>query len=100
MAQHYSDQTQEDNPTALPDVEVFEAEHDACRLCEQTIIFAESEVVAECGECGMQSFRTKQTKRGWFYWFGFPGCLPDSEPGGPYDSEQAALDAARDSVAD
>ena len=30
----------------------------------------------------------------WFYWFCMPGCLPDSEPCGPFDTEkQAAEDA-------
>jgi hypothetical protein len=28
---------------------------------------------------------------GWYYWYCQPGCLPDSEPVGPYDSEEDAI---------
>lgn len=27
---------------------------------------------------------------GWYWWSCFPGCLPDSEPCGPFDSKSAA----------
>lgn len=33
---------------------------------------------------------------GWFYWSCFPGCLPDSDPFGPFESERAAIDDADD----
>jgi hypothetical protein len=30
----------------------------------------------------------------WFWWPCFPGCLPDSEPNGPFESEdEAVIDA-------
>ena len=32
---------------------------------------------------------------GWYWWSCSPGCLPDSEPVGPFDSESEAL---RDAV--
>lgn len=31
------------------------------------------------------------TGTGWFYWFSLPGCLPDSEAFGPFETEQEAL---------
>ncbi len=32
-----------------------------------------------------------------YYWQAcFPGCLPDGEPVGPFDSEDEAIEAARD----
>lgn len=31
---------------------------------------------------------------GWYYWFCFPGCLPDSESIGPFDTREEALDDA------
>lgn len=37
---------------------------------------------------------------GWYYRFCFPGCLPDSDPYGPYDTEQEALVSAREDHAD
>ncbi len=27
---------------------------------------------------------------GWYWWACFPGCLPDGEPAGPFDSEDTA----------
>ena len=36
---------------------------------------------------------------GWYYWFVQPGCLPDSEPFGPFDTEhQAQADAQAEGV--
>jgi len=32
---------------------------------------------------------------GWYYWFCFPGCLPDSDVCGPFDTCDEALDDAR-----
>jgi hypothetical protein len=34
--------------------------------------------------------------RGWYWWACFPNCLPDSDPHGPFASEQAALEDARE----
>lgn len=28
---------------------------------------------------------------GWYWWTCFPGCLPDSDPIGPFDTEAEAL---------
>jgi hypothetical protein len=37
----------------------------------------------------------KEELEGWYYWYCEPGCLPDGEPFGPFESEDAALaDAA------
>jgi hypothetical protein len=33
---------------------------------------------------------------GWYWWYCWPGCLPDSEAYGPYFTEQAAYEAARE----
>lgn len=27
---------------------------------------------------------------GWFWWFCMPGCMPDGDPQGPFETEQAA----------
>lgn len=32
----------------------------------------------------------------WYCWACFPGCMPDGEPFGPYDTEAEALSAARE----
>jgi hypothetical protein len=36
-----------------------------------------------------------ETGIGYFFWFCLPGCLPDSEPFGPYASKQDAFEAAK-----
>jgi len=33
---------------------------------------------------------------GWFYWYCNPGCLPDTDPIGPFSTELAALEAAHE----
>lgn len=71
MTQHYSDPDRETDPHALPDLEVFYADD---------LTDAEGEAL----------------EAGWFYWFCLPGCLPDSDPCGPYKTEGEALEAARD----
>jgi hypothetical protein len=32
---------------------------------------------------------------GWYWWACFPGCLPDSEPSGPFATEQEAIGDAQ-----
>ena len=69
MSHHYSDPARANDPHALPDVEV----------CYVTA--AESiEFVSHTG---------------WYYWFCFPGCLPDSDLIGPFETEAAAVAAAQ-----
>lgn len=33
---------------------------------------------------------------GWYFAFGFPGCMNDSEPTGPFETEEEAVEYARD----
>ena len=74
MAQAYSDPSRETDPHALPDVEVFyvsdQLKGDDPSWCE--------------------------FDNGWYYWFCFPGCLPDGDPVGPFDTEAQALADAQD----
>jgi hypothetical protein len=63
MSQAYSDPKRETDPYSLPDVEVFY----------------------------LTSSETKEDAKGWYYCYCFPGCLPDSDPVGPFDTEEAAL---------
>lgn len=51
------------------------------------------------GHAGMHSFPGNHfeifwTVNGWYWWACFPGCMPDSDPNGPFNtSRQAFLDA-------
>jgi hypothetical protein len=69
MAQIYSDPTRVSDPHALPDVEVF--------------------YIDERG-------RSDGQIEGWYWWPCFPGCLPDSDPMGPYATEAEAINAAQE----
>lgn len=33
---------------------------------------------------------------GWYWWACFPGCLPDGDPAGPFETEQDAICNATD----
>lgn len=70
MTQFYSDVLRETDEHALPDCETLH--HDA----------------TEANDGEMET--------GWYYWFCFPGCLPDSDPIGPFDTEDDAINGARE----
>ena len=62
--------------------------------CEAPRGFADTMgATIQCPECG-DGYRTADS--GYFYAFGFPGCLWDSEPVGPFDTEAGAVEAARE----
>ena len=71
MTQAYFNPAREEEFGALPDCEVFYAD----------------DLVNEDGET---------LPAGWYWWPCFPGCLPDSDPTGPFDTEGEALADARD----
>lgn len=123
MTQHYSNPARENDPHALPDVETFYASQIVtidCLGCGQTDIpwYAEWQWFPSacplCGRLAEDSWIAKtgngndpdaqaymeSPKRGWFYWFCFPGCLPDSDPVGPFATEADALADAREGVED
>lgn len=81
--QAYSDVTREDDPYSLPDIEVFQGV-DYCHGCD-----------CDC-ECSDRCSHLEHDK--WYWWACFPGCLPDSEPFGPFETEAEALADAREGV--
>lgn len=46
---------------------------------------------------GIETFRFAHK---WYYWYCFPGCMPESEPVGPFDTEEDALAEARENADD
>ena len=70
MSMHYSDPSRESDPHAVRDIEVF--------------YVSEPDAAEQFSEPG------------WFWWACFPGCLPDGEPIGPFDSEEDALADVRE----
>ena len=105
MHQEYSHPEAQDDPWSLPDLEIFEltalevaaqdeelvheySKRDEVRLCHMNSVVREKMLEAIVEEAGIEG--------GWFYWYCFPGCLPDSEASGPYNSYNEALAAARE----
>lgn len=72
MTYRYIDANREKDPTQLPDVEVFHSDaNDSDGAIDEP---------------------------GWYFAFGFPGCLWDDLPEGPHADETEALTAARESA--
>lgn len=76
MTQAYSNPKREEDQYALPDVEVF---------------YMSTKDIKDLGQDG-----DLYTTKGWYWWTCLPGCLPDSEPSGPFDTEEDALQDAQD----
>ena len=87
--QTYSDPSRAADTHSLPDIEVFYHEHAKRELCalnagHKADIYGECITDAE-GDC---------LGSGWFWHSCFPGCLPDSEPMGPFaTAAEAEADA-------
>lgn len=78
MGQIYTNPKRASDPHALPDAEVF---------------------YANTGEAGTTD-EGEPREAGWYWWACFPGCMPDSEPDGPYTTEQEAINAAQEGAED
>jgi len=83
MAQFYSDPAREPIDTALPDAEVF------YRSAKEMRSFGKDSVWYNPDD-------RAYLQPGWYYWYCFPGCLPDSDPMGPFATEAEAIEDARD----
>lgn len=68
MSQIYSNPKRENDPYSLPDVETF---------------YHNGQEDETMGELALVD--------GWYYWPCFAGCLPDSDPIGPFDTEAEAI---------
>lgn len=90
MSQAYSNPDREQDPHALPDIELWQSYHINCTECDRTIATDEPTGPYCCPECELIN-STPRTKSGWFYWYCFPGCLPDSDPVGPFKTKAEAL---------
>jgi hypothetical protein len=109
MAQAYSNPSRESDPHALPDIEVFElTAREVAEMYEELIHeymklpqFKLASMNGRVREAMFDRIVEEQgITGGWFYWFCFPGCLPDSDRFGPYDSYKEALKAAQEDCAE
>lgn len=95
MTQFYSDPARESEKYALPDCEVFFAKRaewaysENGERCDVAIDDDMNEVPDQ-----------NVNEEGFYYWYCLPGCLPDSDPHGPFKTEQEAIDACREECAE
>lgn len=83
MSQHYSDPARSDDAYSLPNVEVFYMDASDFETADD-----------DTWQADRAQGDAPTNLQGWYYWYCLPGCLPDSEPNGPYTTEQDAIDAA------
>ena len=62
----------------MRNLEIFEVTHSEC----------------EPGTAFWNDDDDEPTGAGWYWWTCSPGCLPDSDPFGPFETEQEARDDA------
>ena len=85
MSMHYSDPKRENDPYALPDIEVFYDDADIGHARNYARNYdSEGDPVAP----------------GWYWWSCFPGCLPDGDATGPFATEEEALADAQEGFDD
>ena len=72
----YSDPSRESDPMALSDVEIFQVTEMVALYNRQNADHADEFTIFAAG---------------WYYWHCFPGCMPDSEPFGPFETEAEAI---------
>lgn len=83
MSQHYSDPARENDPHALPDIEVFHM---------TASDFTNSEEGTRMHEMMENDHGVDADSLAGYYWQScFPGCLPDGDPIGPFDTRALAV---------
>lgn len=102
MTQFYTDPDREHEPHALPNAEAFQ-------LTAEEAVQLDEDLMHEAGkEFPLMNMNSRDREKaiawaveesgatgGWYWWACFPGCLPDGEPCGPFDTEQEAIDDAQ-----
>jgi hypothetical protein len=105
MSQAYSDPTREDDMHALPDVEVFQLTAEEVAEMDEDLVleykrrheYRLASMNSEVREAMLAKIvDEEQITGGWYWWSCFPGCLPDSDPMGPFDTKALALADAQD----
>lgn len=97
MAHHYLNPDDASNPSRLPNIETFEARYGYCDECQSLAFDIMLGKRMPCGdpECRNEETSVSLEEVGWFYCYGLPGNVPDSEPMGPFETEELALKDAR-----
>jgi hypothetical protein len=97
MSQHYMNPADANDPKKLPNILTMQVRYGYCDGCDGLVLGETGNDTEPCEEraCRHEELRVIIQHVGWFYWFCMPGCMPDTEPIGPFDSEAEALEDAR-----
>lgn len=90
--QAYSDPARESDPRALPDIEVFYM--DAADFIGTDPATWMADLMLDTTDPQTEA----EALTGYYYWACLPGCLPDSDPVGPFASAADALADAQDNA--
>ncbi len=77
----------------IPNIEVFHNSQQDFLTAERSTIQGQALVAAV--EEGLDAMAAAAELAGWYWWSCSPGCLPDTDPVGPFDTEAIALADAR-----
>jgi hypothetical protein len=106
MTYVYSNEREESNPRKLPNVEIFQAtaEEVAGYDTEAQWDYRKRFPLASMNSGERDRMIATMIEErgitgGWMYVYGFPGCLWDGEPCGPYATYEEAFDAMREDAA-
>jgi len=91
--QTYSDPSRESDPNALPNIEVFYVGYQEFLQADPNTWMYEY----MHNDGGLSNAQYVSYLKGWYWWYCFPGCLPDGDPVGPFFTEECALADAQES---
>lgn len=96
--QAYSDPSREDEPHTLPNIQVFVVTadqfinaHKDSWLYEMVTNTISAMTVENPHYTDEEIQGASRGLAGWYWWSCFPGCLPDSDPIGPFNTSELAL---------
>ena len=107
--QFYSDPSRANEKWALPDCQAFQmtAEEYAETMRDEIVNlmkrkeFRLASMNSRIREKMIETLiEENAVEGGWFYWYRFPGCLPEGDPVGPFDTCEEAVTACREDAAD
>ena len=104
----YSNPERQNDTHSLPDVEVFQLNAvEVAELDEDLVLeylrkqeYRLATVNGRARDAMLDAIvEDHSITGGWFYQFCFPGCLPESQPFGPYATASEAVAAAQEQAA-
>lgn len=94
MSQHYSMPESERSEYTLPDLEVFYVSAEEFLTAHKDTWMYERMEESGIYITAHSREAAAKTWAGYYWWVCLPGCLPDSDAYGPFDTEQDAIDNA------